>query len=43
MLTDLILAILHHLAIVTLIVLLGIEFALIKPGLCATMARYSGF
>lgn len=35
MLTDLILAILHHLAIVTLIVLLGIEFALMKPGLSA--------
>ena len=33
MLTDLILAILHHLAIVTLIVLLAIEFALLKPGL----------
>jgi putative membrane protein len=33
MLIDLILAILHHLAIVTLIVLLGIEFALMKPGL----------
>jgi putative membrane protein len=35
MLTDLILAILHHLAIVTLIVLLAIEFALLKPGLSA--------
>lgn len=33
MLTDLILAILHHLAIVTLILLLGIEFALMRPGL----------
>jgi putative membrane protein len=33
MLTDLILAVLHHLAIVTLIVLLGIEFALMRPGL----------
>ena len=31
--TDLILAILHHLAIVTLIVLLAIEFALMRPGL----------
>ena len=40
MLTDLILAILHHLAIVTLIVLLGIEFALMRPGLSsATLAR----
>jgi putative membrane protein len=35
MLTDLILAILHHLAIVTLIVLLAFEFALLKPGLDA--------
>jgi putative membrane protein len=35
MLTDLILAILHHLAIVTLIVLLAFEFALLKPGLSA--------
>lgn len=33
MLTDLVLAILHHLAIVTLIVLLAIEFALLKPGI----------
>ncbi len=33
MLTDLILAILHHLAIITLIVLLAIEFALFRPGL----------
>jgi putative membrane protein len=33
MLTDLILAILHHLAIVTLIVLLAFEFALLRPGL----------
>jgi putative membrane protein len=33
MLTDLILAILHHLAIVSLIVLLAFEFALLKPGL----------
>ena len=35
MLTDLILAILHHLAIVSLIVLLAFEFALLKPGLSA--------
>ena len=35
MLTDLILAILHHLAIVSLIVLLAFEFALLKPGLDA--------
>jgi putative membrane protein len=33
MLTDLILAILHHVAIVTLIVLLAFEFALLKPGI----------
>jgi putative membrane protein len=33
MLTDLILAILHHLAIVILIVLLAMEFALLRPGL----------
>ena len=33
MLTDLILAILHHLAIVTLIVLLAFEFALLRPGI----------
>ena len=33
MLTDLILAILHHLAIVTLIVLLAFEFALLRPGM----------
>ena len=39
MLTDLILAILHHLAIVTLIVLLGIEFALMRPGLSAADLR----
>ena len=31
MLTDLFLAILHHLAIVTLIVLIAVEFALLKP------------
>jgi putative membrane protein len=36
MLTDLILAILHHLAIVTLIVLLAFEFATLKPGLDAS-------
>ena len=35
MLTDLILAILHHLAIVTLIVLLAFEFALLRPGITA--------
>jgi putative membrane protein len=35
MLTDLILAILHHLAIVSLIMLLGFEFAVLKPGLSA--------
>jgi putative membrane protein len=39
MLTDLILAILHHLAIVTLIVLLGSEFALLRPGLSSTDLR----
>ena len=33
MLTDLILAILHHLAIVILIVLLAFEFALLRPGI----------
>jgi putative membrane protein len=33
MLTDLILAILHHLAIVSLIILLAFEFALVKPGI----------
>jgi putative membrane protein len=33
MLTDLILAIAHHLAIVALIVLIAIEFALLKPGI----------
>ncbi|HEX4178350.1 MAG TPA: DUF2214 family protein [Rhizomicrobium sp.] len=33
MLPDLILAILHHLAIVTLIVLLAFEFALLRPGI----------
>jgi putative membrane protein len=33
MLTDLVLAILHHLAIVTLIVLLAFEFALLRPGI----------
>src|SRR6201992_1302976 len=33
MLTDLILAILHHLAIVTLIALLAFEFALLRPGI----------
>ena len=39
MLTDLILAILHHLAIVTLIVLLAFEFALLKPGLSSSDLR----
>jgi putative membrane protein len=38
-LTDLILAILHHLAIVTLIVLLAIEFALLRPGLSSSDLR----
>jgi putative membrane protein len=33
MLTDLILAILHHLAVVILIVLLAFEFALLRPGI----------
>ena len=33
MLTDLILAALHHLAIVSLIVLLAVEFALLRPGI----------
>jgi putative membrane protein len=35
MLTDLILAILHHLAIVALIALLAFEFATFRPGLSA--------
>jgi putative membrane protein len=39
MLTDLILAILHHVAIVTLIVLLAVEFALLRPGLSASDLR----
>jgi putative membrane protein len=39
MLIDLILAILHHLAIVTLIVLLAFEFALLKPGMTASDLR----
>lgn len=39
MLTDLILAILHHLAIVTLIVLLAFEFALLRPGLTSDTLR----
>jgi putative membrane protein len=39
MLTDLILAILHHLAIVTLIVLLAFEFALLRPGITAENLR----
>jgi putative membrane protein len=39
MLTDLILAILHHLAIVTLIVLLAFEFALLRPGITADNLR----
>lgn len=39
MLTDLILAILHHIAIVTLIMLLGVEFALLRPGLSASDLR----
>ena len=39
MLTDLILAVLHHLAIVTLIVLLAFEFALLRPGITADNLR----
>ena len=39
MLTDLVLAILHHLAILTLIVLLAFEFALLRPGITADMLR----
>jgi len=39
MLTDLILAILHHLAIVTLIVLLAVEFALLRHGLSTADLR----
>jgi putative membrane protein len=39
MLTDLILAILHHLAVVTLIVLLAFEFALLRPGITAGNLR----
>jgi putative membrane protein len=39
MLTDLILAILHHIAIVALIVLLAVEFALLRPGLSASDLR----
>ena len=39
MLTDLILAILHHVAIVALIVLLAVEFALLRPGLSVSDLR----
>ena len=39
MLTDLILAVLHHLVIVTLIVLLAVEFALLRPGLSSSDLR----
>lgn len=39
MLTDLILAILHHVAIVSLIVLLAFEFALLRPGLSVSDLR----
>ena len=39
MLIDLILAILHHLVIVTLIVLLAIEFTLLRPGLSLSDLR----
>lgn len=39
MLTDLILAVLHHLAIVTLIVLLAFEFALLRPGITGDNLR----
>lgn len=37
--TDLILAALHHLAIVTLIVLLAMEFAILRPGLTGPALR----
>jgi putative membrane protein len=37
--TDLILAVLHHLAIVSLIVLLAMEFALLRPGLSGDALR----
>jgi len=40
MLTDLILAILHHLAIVCLIVLLALEFALLRPGITSENLRH---
>lgn len=36
---DLVLAIAHHLAIITLIVLLGMEFALLRPGLTGDQLR----
>jgi len=39
MLTDLILAVLHHLAIVCLIVLLAFEFALLRPGITSENLR----
>jgi putative membrane protein len=39
MLTDLILAVLHHLVIVTLIVLLAVEFSLLRPGLSSADLR----
>jgi putative membrane protein len=40
--TDLILAIAHHLAVFTLVLLLAIEFTLVRPGLsAAAMARLS--
>jgi len=39
MLTDLILAILHHLAIVCLIVLLALEFALLRPDITSENLR----
>lgn len=39
MLTDLLLAILHHLAIAVLIVLIAVELALLKPGMTARDLR----
>jgi putative membrane protein len=39
MLTDLLLAILHHVAILALIVLLAVEFALLRPGLSVSDLR----
>ncbi len=39
MLTDLVLAIAHHIAIVTLVVLIAMEFALLRPGITAANLR----